>query len=215
MVNNKVVLLLSGGIDSTVLLFHLINRDYEVFPLYINYGQTTYEGEIAAINKIIKGLPINKLCKIDIPDVRKIGCGSLVGEYPNDVTSHGQWYKNEFFPNRNLILLSFAATYAYKISASSLAIGVVGNSYKDTSKEFLNQTKKLIESSLGKYSIIAPYANMDRKIVIEEAIQFNVPIESTFSCNSLANRHCMLCTSCFDRENALLLKKKLLNNPMS
>ncbi|SHJ56949.1 preQ(0) biosynthesis protein QueC [Clostridium amylolyticum] len=207
MYNNKVVLLFSGGIDSTVLLFYLIRKKYDIFPLYINYGQTSYEGEIAAIEKIIEGLINNKLMIINIQDVSKIGCGSLVGEYPNDVTSREDWYKDEFFPNRNLILLSLAAAYAYKINATNIAIGVVGDSYSDTSKEFLDEMKKTLEISLGKYNIIAPYANMDRKKVIEDAIRYNVPIELTFSCNSVGNRHCMLCTSCLDRENALLLKK--------
>lgn len=213
MVNkNKVVLLLSGGIDSTVLLFYLVNRGYDVFPFYADYGQVTSEGEINAICKITEKLKINKLYKIDVQNIGKIGQGSLVGRYPKDVTSYKEWYNDEFFPNRNLTLLCLAAIYAYKIKSINIAIGVVGKSYKDTSKEFLDEVENLFKISLGKYNIIAPYANLDRKAVVEDSIKFNVPLELTFSCNSLSTRHCMLCTSCLDREKAFNLRKKLLNN---
>lgn len=210
MENNKVVVLFSGGIDSTVLIYYLLQKGYDIFPLYINYGQVTYKGEIMAVNDIIETLHINRLMELDISDTNKIGCGSLIGNYPENITSGEEWYKNEFFPNRNLLLLSLAATYAYKIECTNLAIGVVGNSYKDTSFEFLSKVTNLLLYSLGEYKIIAPYANKDRRIVIEDAVRLNVPLEKTFSCNANGTKHCRLCISCRDREKAFRLRKKIL-----
>lgn len=210
MENSGVVVLFSGGIDSTVLLYRLIQEGYDVFPLYINYGQTTYNGEIAAVNKIMQILNTNRLMKLDVSNISKIGCGSLAGEYPQDIISEEEWYKDEFFPNRNLMLLSLAIIYAYKIKCSNLAIGVVGDSYRDTSKEFLNKLSDLLLYSLGKYNIIAPYANKDRKVVIEDSVKFNVPLEKTFSCNATGDRHCRLCSSCRDREDAFQMRKKII-----
>ncbi len=83
----------------------------------------------------------------------------MLGQYPENITSYDEWYKSEFFPpNRNLILLTLASNYAYKMDIDDIAIGIVGHSYKDTSKNFLNSFEKCMESSLKKVNIIAPFA---------------------------------------------------------
>lgn len=208
--NEKVVLLLSGGIDSTVLLYWLIEMNYEVFPLIINYGQTTFEGEYNASVNILNNLDIRDILSIDVSEISTFGKGSLNGEYPKDVTSHSEWFETEFFPNRNLILLTLATSYAHSIDSSNIAIGVVGDSYKDTSLVFLNSFVRCIEDSLAPISILAPFVGKEREEVVKQAIHLDVPIDKTFSCNALSDRHCQLCSSCYDRELAFDLKTKLL-----
>lgn len=208
MQNEKVILLFSGGIDSTVLLFWLLDRKYEVYPLHINYGQKSFEGELKAIKNIVSGLTEQNLLVLELPALHSIGRGSLVGEYPQEVSDRNEWYASEFFPNRNMILISIAAAYGYKLQAFNIAIGLVGNSYKDTSKAFLDMTDMILEKSLAKFTLIAPFVEMPRQKVIEEAANLRVPIEHTFSCNATGNRHCLLCTSCFEREEALKLYKQ-------
>lgn len=198
--NKRVVLLLSGGIDSTVLLYWLVEKGYEIFPLIINYGQVTFGSEYRHSTNILNGLDINNLFSIDISQVSRVGMGSLVGEYPNDVTSQNEWHSTEFFPNRNLILLTLATSYAYKMGVSNIAIGVVGKSYKDTSLDFLNSLMKCLEASLMPVNIIAPFADREREEVIKSAVRLGVPLKMTFSCNALNNRHCYLCNSCYERE---------------
>lgn len=200
--NKKVVLLLSGGIDSTVLLYWLNARNYEIFPIIINYGQITYEGEKTHAIDVLSDLDINDLYSINVPQLSKLGSGSLIGEYPNEVISDNEWHDIEFFPNRNLIMLILASSYAYKINADNLAIGVVGKSYKDTSLKFVNSFKNCIENSLRSINIIAPFADKEREEVIKQAIELTVPLQKTFSCNSLSDRHCQLCNSCYERELA-------------
>lgn len=203
-VNNRIVLLYSGGIDSTVLMFRLINEGYQVYPLYINYGQITYDGELEAINNLLPKQVKNRLLVISIPEVGKIGIGSLVGEYPEDIGSREEWFGKEFFPNRNMILIAIAASYCCKIHSEKVAIGVVGkNSYPDTSSTFIANVNSLLCHSLQGVQVIAPYAGFEKMVVIKDAISLGVSLEKTFSCNSLGNRHCQLCTSCLEREYAL------------
>ncbi|TCW33242.1 preQ(0) biosynthesis protein QueC [Thermohydrogenium kirishiense] len=210
MEDNKVVLLYSGGIDSTVLLYRLVESKYDVYPFFINYGQNSVKGEITAIYKILDEYLKKKLFILNVPEIRNIGKGSLVGEYPKNLGSIEEWYQSEFFPNRNMILISIGAAYCYKIGASKLAIGVVGISYKDTTKIFLSGIERLLNNSLKNIKIIAPFAELPREEVVKESVRLNVPIELTFSCNSSGERHCLLCTSCYEREKALQLRQKLI-----
>ncbi|MFF2089894.1 7-cyano-7-deazaguanine synthase [Paenibacillus sp. NPDC058174] len=201
---NKIVLLFSGGIDSTVLYYWLNATDYDVFPIHINYGQTTYLGEINAIKRITEGMFKRDTLFVDVPNLKEIGQGSLVGELPESVYSQDEWMKNEFFPNRNMILISIAASYAYKMNINKLAIGVAGeNSYKDTGSAFIKSITNTLYESLNLFEIVTPFVDKDRKFVVNESQILNVPIEKTFSCNSLGERHCMLCNSCLDRQHAL------------
>ncbi|XID91611.1 7-cyano-7-deazaguanine synthase [Paenibacillaceae bacterium WGS1546] len=202
----KIVLLFSGGIDSTVLYYWLINEGYNVVPIHINYGQTTYSGEIRAIEKVT--LDFEKLNSppifVDVPGLRQVGSGSLTGQTPSSQYSFDKWVESEFFPNRNMILISIAASYAYKLKIDKLAVGVAGkNSYTDTKSPFIKSIASTLSESLSQFEIVAPFVDKSREVVLDQARKLNVPIESTFSCNCLGERHCLLCNSCLDREYAL------------
>ncbi|MNO91578.1 7-cyano-7-deazaguanine synthase [compost metagenome] len=203
---DKVVLLLSGGIDSTVLYYWLINMNYDVYPIHINYGQTTYLGETNAIKEItldFKNLNRPPLF-MDVSGLKEIGSGSLVGEININKYSFDTWVQNEFFPNRNMILISIAASYAFKMEINKLAIGVVGeNSYSDTKGSFIKSIASTLSESLSKFEIIVPFVDKSREVVVNESRRLNVPIEKTFSCNCQGDRHCLLCSSCLDRQYTL------------
>lgn len=206
---NKVVLLLSGGIDSVVLLYWLIENKYKVYPLHINYGQTTNESEIKAIKQILSKELLSHTFFMDVPSLITMGSGTLTGEYPKQVGSREAWHEKEFFPNRNLILLTLASSYSSNIDINKISIGVVGrNSYSDTKNSFLKSAQKTLSLSLNPIEIIAPFAGRSRKEVIRSAIDFNVPIELTFSCNSHSGNHCLFCNSCLERQQALDLMGK-------
>lgn len=207
--NNKVLLLLSGGIDSAVLLYWLLDKAYDVYTIHINYGQQTFQGEKNAIAFIYSNMNVEKHLTLDISNVKEIGMGTLVGEFPDLIESKHKWFLSEFFPNRNMILISLAAAHAYKLDCNKIALGVIGNnSYSDTSLEFINSIEKTLSSSFGfDYQIIAPFANKKREVVIEEAVRLKVSLEKTFSCNALGNRHCLFCTSCLEREKTIALWK--------
>jgi Predicted PP-loop superfamily ATPase len=208
---DRVVLLFSGGIDSTVLYFWLINANYDVYPIHINYGQTTFLGEVSAVIEVAKTFEeLNRPpLFIDVSGLKKIGSGSLVGEINTNNYSVDTWVQDEFFPNRNMILISIAASYAYKLDINKLAIGVVGeNSYKDTRSPFIKSISATLSESLSNFEIITPFVDESRELVINESKRLNVPIEITFSCNCLGSRHCLLCNSCLERQFALELLGK-------
>lgn len=203
---NKVVLLFSGGIDSTVLYYWLIDANFDVFPIHINYGQTTYLGEINAIKEVSSALGefIRPTFYLDVPGLGQIGSGTLVGEFTTKNYSVDKWSKDEFFPNRNMIFISIAASYAFKLGIDKLAIGVAGqNTYSDTKNSFIKSIASTLSESVADFEMIVPFVDHNRKLVIDESRRLQVPIEKTFSCNCLGDRHCLLCNSCLDRQQAL------------
>jgi 7-cyano-7-deazaguanine synthase len=204
------VLLLSGGIDSSVLLFRLLNEGYEITPLHVNYGQVTFPGESIAIQKILPPKLSNNLVVLDVPNIATLGSGSLAGDFPKDTLDQESWLAAEFFPNRNMILISLAAALAWKINAHYIAIGVVGkNTYPDASPKFIKSIKRTLPKTINAIEIIAPYVGKSRISVIKDAKKYFVPINETFSCNALAQRHCLLCNSCHEREDTINTLKKM------
>lgn len=207
--SKKVILLFSGGIDSTVILYWLIRQKYIVYPMVVNYGQKTYKGELSAIQSILSNVETESLYILDVANLNNIGRGSLIGEYPDRENIISDWYNSEFFPNRNLYLLSFAAAYGFKLNIFNLSIGVVGReSYKDTTLSFLQEVQNILRISLGNFNIVSPFADLDRSLLLDESIKLNVPLKQTFSCNSIHSYHCNFCLSCREREEAFNYIKK-------
>ena len=203
-IESRTVLLISGGIDSTVLLYRLIEEGHHVMPLFVNYGQITMNGELAAINTILGPELKSRLVILELPGLRRLGAGSLVGDFPENLGSRQNWFESEYFPNRNMILLSLAAAIAQRDNFNNIAIGLAGtSSYTDTTMGFIKQMTAVFDVVLGNMSIIAPYTGKPRSVVIDDAIRLSVPLDKTFSCNALGDRHCQFCVSCLERDEAL------------
>lgn len=196
-----------------MLLYWLIENEFDVYPLHVNYGQTTSKSEKKAIERVLSKELYEKTYFLDVPALISIGSGTLTGNYPNEIISRESWHKEEFFPNRNLFLLTLASSYGYKIGINKLSIGVVGrHSYNDTKNSFIRSVQRSLSLSLdtnkNAIEIIAPFAGMSRQIVIDNAITLKVPIELTYSCNSQSGDHCLFCNSCLERQQALDLLDK-------
>jgi len=98
----KVVTLYSGGLDSTVLLYHLREEGHEVIALSFDYGQT-HRKEVFCAAFICKGLKINRyLCGIALPtfNVPLMGGGEIPDGYYTDESM-----KKTIVPSRNACLL--------------------------------------------------------------------------------------------------------------
>ncbi|MCK4642536.1 7-cyano-7-deazaguanine synthase [bacterium] len=206
MINKKAILLYSGGIDSTILHYWLLKKNYDIYHLFINYGQKSYEGEQKAIHNILDKKFKDRLYELNIKNMGTIGSGTLIGEFPEKDYIRSEWYQKECFPNRNLLLLTLASNYGYRKDIYEIAIGVIGKeSYYDTKKEYVSAIEKLLNKGDRKFKIIAPFMEKDREEVIANITTKDIPYKKTFSCNSIGSHHCMLCTSCEDRVNTLKL----------
>jgi len=175
----RAIVLLSGGIDSTVCINLLINKKFHVSSIFIDYGQ--------AANKYEEESSINISRFYDIPhNIIRI----------NSDVSFG---KGEIF-GRNAFLILTGLMY-FSSQCDLLSIGIhSGSPYYDCSSSFFDKLTDIIdESSNGKIAIIAPLISWTKEDIIIYATENKLPIHLTYSCENGTYPPCNKCLSCIDR----------------
>lgn len=139
MKNNKAIVLLSGGQDSTTCLFWALREFEEVWAIGFDYGQKhAQELKQAEMIAARAGVPYK------VFDLKGIFMGSSLVEHGLDVNAAHE--KNPALPSsftagRNMVFLSVAAGYAYNVSADHIVTGVCQTDYSgypDCRQDFIN-----------------------------------------------------------------------------
>ncbi len=194
----KVTVLLSGGIDSSVLLAWCKNQEIECQPLFLDYGQVTAPREFNAAEKISEKMGFT-LEKVTIPDV-----SSLTKNQITDPSNS----RNPYYPNRNLLLLTLGSLHAYENKNQGVGIGAIramgSTPFPDLSQIFFDEFTTLVETSLNyKLAILTPFIDLTKKEVVKIGRNLHVPFELTYSCLTNSDRPCEFCESCISRKEAL------------
>ena len=201
----RAVVLFSGGLDSTTVLVHALNKEYEVNPLTIIYGQR-HQIEVEKSKLTLQKYNLEKKSTVFNIDLSWFSSCSLINtdlKVPEQVTSG---ISSTYVPSRNLIFLSIASGFAETLNAERILIGVNSvdySGYPDCRPEFIKAmnktlstgTKKGVENSL---SIEAPLINLSKKEIIELGISIGVDYALTHSCYNPAEKglSCGVCDSC-------------------
>ena len=213
--SDKCVVLLSGGIDSTTLMYDLI-RAYEVYPLTIEYGQR-HRKEVMAARNVCAARSDDLLKRWKYLDMSILGPllpSSLTGK---GTIPHGHYadesMKSTVVPNRNMILLSIAAGYAQGIGAKILAYAPHKGDhpiYPDCRVEFIEAMRTAIQLGTGwektdGVELVAPYSKMTKAEIVWLGKKLNVPYYRTWSCYEGGDIHCGVCGTCIERREAFKL----------
>ena len=181
----KTVVSLSGGMDSTGLLMHLLAQNCEVFGLSFNYGQK-HILELERLIANITYLKSHNICVhheiIDLSILGKLYSSALTdpdwkipeGHYEQDNM------KQTVVPNRNAIFASIAYGYALSIATKtnekvSIALGVHSGDhaiYPDCRPEFYEAIHKAF--AIGnwnskKVDLYLPYIAGDKHTILKDA----------------------------------------------
>jgi 7-cyano-7-deazaguanine synthase len=189
----KIVVLASGGVDSSVMMLLLKKEGHQVLPLFIDYGQLAREKEWLSCKDICHFLGLEPY-KMDIS-----GFGKSI---PSGITdSKLDIEKNAFLPTRNLLFLTLGAAYAYTQSSNVVAIGLLSNPiFPDQTAEFIQVAQKCISASLGvDLKILAPLISLDKRDTLKLAHKYGLPLNLTHSCHSNGETPCGRCISCKER----------------
>ncbi len=207
--NKKAVVILSGGMDSTLSSYIAKKSGYELIAVHFNYGQRTQTKELKAFRDICKELNVLNKYEIDIPFFTQIGASALTDksiEVPINGIEKGI-IPITYVPFRNGIFLSIASAIAEKESASAMYIGVVqedSSGYPDCTNSFINSIQKAINEGTKdstNIEIITPLVDLSKAQIVQEAIKLNVPLELTWSCYKEEDEACGVCDSCRLRLN--------------
>jgi len=208
-VSEKCVVLLSGGVDSSVLLYSLI-AEYECYPFTINYGQR-HKNEIAAARKVCAARGdwlADRWQYLDLSVLRGLLPSALTDASRGIPEGH---YAQEnmaqtVVPNRNMIFLSIAAGYAEGMGASRVAYAAHSEDhyiYPDCRPEFIESVGETIKLATN-VTLIEPFTYKTKAEIVSLGKKLNVPLKLTWSCYKGVDRPCLRCGSCVERTLAFL-----------
>lgn len=200
------VVLLSGGIDSTVTLAYVINNygNVDTKAVWVNYGQRLANAERQAVVEIAKvyGITLEKVAIIP-----PLGRGSLIddkvdiphGSYDDvDVIESGL-----YVPGRNAFLLMIGVNRAWPKGIVFCGIHAADTPYADQSASFFNFINQAVKvGTYNKISLAAPLLFETKDKIIKIGKELDVPFHLTYSCYEGGRLHCGVCPSCVARREA-------------
>jgi 7-cyano-7-deazaguanine synthase len=203
----RCVLIHSGGIDSTVLLGHLLAEGREVFALSVDYGQR-HRREIEAAKTICAHYGV----KHQVADLRALaplfGANALTDNAVAVPEGHYEELsmKATVVPNRNMLLISVATSWAISLKASSVAYGAHGGDhaiYPDCRPIFADALDKAMRlADWHEISLERPFVGMDKAAIVRRGAELKVPLGLTWSCYVGGAKHCGRCGTCVERKEA-------------
>jgi 7-cyano-7-deazaguanine synthase len=207
----KAVVITSGGVDSSTLLYKTVKEDYETYVLTFIYGQK-HTREIKSAKKICEGLNVHHKV-IDLSVLKDILSGSAltdsgveVPEVP-ETAEHYETLKTTIVPNRNSIFLSIAIGYAVSIKANYIFFGAHHSDrgvYPDCRQEFVEafEYAERLANDSTHLVISAPFVRMNKSEIVKLGAELGVPYKETWSCYKGGRIHCGVCSSCRERKRA-------------
>lgn len=206
---SKSVVLLSGGLDSLVIMAIAHDRGDQLYPIFFQYGQKTETKELESFHKICDFYKIEKDFRkvIDLKSLGQLG-GSSLTDKKISVTSEldGVGIPNSYVPFRNSIFLACAVSYAEVLKANNILIGAVledASGYPDCRPEYYTVFNELIAKGAkpnNNIQIQTPIINFTKEQIVENAISLNAPMEISWSCYQSSETPCWVCDSCKLRE---------------
>jgi len=209
MEKKKGLIALSGGMDSTTLLYHaIIDLGYDMKAIAFDYGQNhKKELGFAKLQCEELGVPF-EIIKLDF--LNKISNSSLTSGA--DEIPEGHYAKDNMkstvVPFRNGILLSVLTAYAEANDIGSIFLGNHAGDhavYPDCRKSFIDAFKSAAcEGTYNRVKLMAPFINMSKSDICELGFELDVPYELTWSCYRGEESPCGKCGTCVERTEAFL-----------
>ena len=220
----KCVIPVSGGIDSTVMLYDAAasNNYSDIFAISFFYGQRHGTNELSCATKSIcnlkdkyPNLNINHRT-IDLNFFKEIAINSsltndqIAVAQTKDVLGDPQ--PVNYVPFRNLMMLSILCSFAEAHEAQDVYYGsaLVDSQagYWDSSNEFyLNLASVIGLNRKTKLSVITPLIKLDKKDIIKLGLDRGVDFKSTWTCYEGKEQACGYCPACSSRVKGFMDNK--------
>ena len=202
----KAVVLLSGGLDSTVCMAVAKSKGLDVYPISFNYHQR-HSIELECAKKVAAYYNVKKHLIIDT-NMNEIGGSALTDAaiaVPEGDTERAD-IPVTYVPARNLIFLSYALGYAEVVGADAVYIGVNAvdySGYPDCRPEFIQKFQDLADYATKataadhrQIKVITPLQKLSKKDIVLLGTKLKAPLEYTHSCYNGGEKACGTCDSC-------------------
>jgi 7-cyano-7-deazaguanine synthase len=192
-----IVMLVSGGLDSTVMSLLGQEEGLDLYPLFVDYGQRAVDAEWKACQTVAK--------RHKLPTPKRMDLAGFGKRVASGITSRKlDVVAKAFLPGRNLLLLLAGSSYAASIGAHEVAIGLLDETkrlFEDQSRDFLGRAESLLRTATAvPITVRAPLISLSKRDVLELAKRRNV--RGTYSCHAGTTPPCRKCLSCRERLNA-------------
>ncbi len=208
----KAVIIYSGGMDSYTLLNMLMeNKDVEELKVLTFYYKQRHHKELDYARRFCEEVKI-EFTLMDISNIFQplTNKSSLINSSKDIPEGHyeDENMKQTFVPNRNMILLSVAAAYAFDNDLDTLAYGAhLGDHqiYPDCRKEFIDAMRVVL--SLANYNTIdlhVPFVTLgwDKRDILKNGLAMGLDYSKTWTCYKGASVPCGKCGACVERAEA-------------
>jgi 7-cyano-7-deazaguanine synthase len=222
----KVLAVVSGGLDSTTMVYDALANGMEVDLISFDYGQR-HKKELIFARAIASMLSLRHDI-VDLTGLTHLISNSALtsknswrpeveGDKPKIEVPEGHYAEDTMkltvVPNRNMIMLSIAAGVAVNRGMNTIATAVHAGDhfvYPDCRPEFIAATAQAIHLGNDGFSnfaenavIAAPFLNSTKADIAERAFDLNVPLHMTWSCYVGGTNHCGRCGTCVERLEAI------------
>jgi 7-cyano-7-deazaguanine synthase len=198
---SALAVLVSGGLDSAILLAEALGRHRAVHPLYVRFGLAWEEAERQHLLRFLEAVrapALQPLVVLEQPVADLYGGHwSLTGQgVPGSETPD----EAVFLPGRNVLLLAKAILWCHLHGVPALALAQLeGNPFPDATPGFFAGYERVVNEAVGgRVRLCQPYRGLRKADVLRRGR--GLPLEWTFSCISpVAGRHCGACNKCAER----------------
>lgn len=201
----KVLVVYSGGLDSFTLLNKALKEFDEVSAITFNYGQK-HKKEIDYAIANCKKLSIAHEV-VALPLTGLLSGSALVGD---SEIPEGNYDKDKMkltvVPNRNMIMISVAASMAIRDQASHLWYAAHAGDheiYPDCRPEFILKLKEVLEiCDYHKITFEAPFQDLSKAEIVAEGLSMNLDYRDAWTCYEGGLKPCLKCSACLERKGA-------------
>ena len=202
----KAVLIYSGGLDSTTLLYEY--KESIALAVSFDYGSKHNEREIAFARLNCEKLGIEHIV-IPLEFMQKYFRSSLLkgGEDIPEGSYDDSNMQSTVVPFRNGIMLAIAAGLAESRCLDAIMMANHGGDhaiYPDCRPEFVDAFGKAVEA--GTYNgvkLLSPYCNITKRDIALRGKALGIDYSLTYSCYKGGEKHCGKCGTCTERKEAL------------
>lgn len=207
---DKVIVVLSGGMDSVTLTYYMLSMNYAVIPVSFNYGQK-HKKELGYAAMVCKDLGLEHRL-IDLSSLTPhIATSALTsdqevpeGHYADDNM------KATVVPNRNMVMLSIAAAIGVAEGAVGIATGIHAGDHavypdcRDNFRDSIEQTIRLGNEGFvsSTFAVLAPFVQIGKEEIADIGHGLGVDWTKTWSCYNGRELHCGKCGTCVERIEA-------------